>query len=111
MIQFVKQGSTVVDNQKFKERFLNLPDGHYTIKKTQKIRSINQNRLYWDMLSHIAEYTGEYDRDWLHSIMKAKFRIKSTTDLTTEEFTKYMKWIKQRSYDFLWVILPDYFYD
>lgn len=111
MIQFVKQGSTVVDNQKFKERFLSLPDGHYTIKKTQKIRSINQNRLYWDMLGYIAEYTGEYNVEWLHYIMKAKFMIKTTTDLDTVSFNRYLDFIKQWSYDFLWLVLPDYFYE
>lgn len=75
-----------------------------TIKPYKKSRTNNQNALYWKWLTIISEHTG-YTQDELHEGMKRNFigedigsdifgntyiRAKSTTNLTTKEFTEYM---------------------
>ncbi len=80
-------------------------DGVYrvTIKKYKKDRSYAQNRLMWMWLGIISNDTGESPEN-LHEIFKLKFlgteKIqslgynieipKSTTRLTTQEFTDYL---------------------
>lgn len=68
-------------------------------------RTVAQNRYYWGVyLPLIAKETGEQDLDRLHTLFKGKFltteiaevlgekvRItKSTTDLSTTEFSEYI---------------------
>ncbi len=74
-----------------------------SITKYKKNRSLQQSRLYWLWLNVIAEETGN-NADDLHEIFKFKFlgsetvtafgykieRPKSTTKLTTVEFTNYL---------------------
>lgn len=80
-------------------------DGVYrvTIEKYKKNRSNAQSRLYWMWLNIISDETGNSAEN-LHEILKLKFlgteKIqslgysieipKSTTKLTTQEFTDYL---------------------
>ena len=73
------------------------------IKKHVKSRTVAQNSLMWMWLNIIAQETGNSEDD-LHEIFKLKFlgsetveafgykieRTKSTTKLTTAEFTSYL---------------------
>lgn len=86
-----------------------LPDGEYkiTIEKVKKIRSPEQNRLYWLILQIIDTYSHQGTDD-IHAQFKKEFlkptyvistidrrrRRKiapSTAKLTTEEFAIYNK--------------------
>jgi hypothetical protein len=78
----------------------------FKIEKEEKKRTKKQNRYYWGVyLPKIIEETGEPDKDRLHELFKGKFltigifevlgekvRIKkSTTELSSEEFSKYIR--------------------
>jgi len=71
-----------------------------TEKKTK--RSHEQNSRYWSLLTDFGRYLG-YESEELHEVCRYKFlreyaevggerveKLKSTTKLTTAEFTEYM---------------------
>lgn len=72
------------------------------VKKWRKTRSNQQNKLYWGViLKTISDYTGESIDD-LHQHFKNKFlrytgksgklnSCKSTTKLSTDEFSQYIE--------------------
>ena len=74
------------------------------IKPYRKNRSTSQNRLYWMWLNCLSDHTG-HTPDELHQEMKVRFLgvehievkgvhlilPKSTTKLTTQEFTDFLK--------------------
>lgn len=87
-------------------------DGVYSIEitKYKKDRTASQNKLMWMWLGYISKDTGSTP-DELHEIFKLKFlgsetlsalgfkieRPKSTTKLTTQEFTDYLTKIETLS--------------
>lgn len=69
------------------------------IKKYRKQRSTNQNSWYWACVTVLSEWMGE-DKYDVHYALKARFLgfdtdnpliLRSTADLSTEEFTEFMK--------------------
>lgn len=85
-----------------------------------KVRSNNQNRLYWGVyLAALAEHTGHTPEE-LHDVLKAMFLprefvtigkleievVKSTTKLTTDEFNKYLTQIEAWCNQELGIRLP-----
>ena len=71
-----------------------------TEKKTK--RSTDQNSRYWKLLTDFGRYLG-YEAEEMHELCRYKFlreyveidgmelaKLKSTTKLTTQEFTDYM---------------------
>ena len=92
--------------------------GLYTvnIKRYHKPRTEQQNRYYWGVVVPlIAEWVGEEDREDIHETLKSMFNIdrtkkvsivKSTTRLTTQEFTDYVErvviWAAKQG-----VVIPD----
>ncbi|MGF0036502.1 hypothetical protein [Victivallis vadensis] len=77
-----------------------LPPGEYrvVIEPVTKERTNEQNRFYWAVLNEIAEATGNGNED-LHEHFRARFlqdrsctpaRIRSTTELSVREFTRYI---------------------
>lgn len=104
-LYFSKKDWSVTNS--IRDAFLMLPDGEYkiTIEKVKKIRSPEQNRLYWSILQIIDTYSHQ-GTDELHALFKKEFlkptyvkskldgrkkrKIQpSTTKLTTEEFIDY----------------------
>jgi hypothetical protein len=79
-----------------------LPKGQlYTAKVVEKqsMRSLDQNALYWKLVTELGEHIG-YSHDEMHQLMGYKFLryekngqefIKSTTKLTTKEFSEYFE--------------------
>ena len=74
------------------------------LKRVRNIRSIPQNRLYWLWLKTISEELG-YDSEELHASFKAMFLtdrslklplVRSTTQLDTAQFTKYLDQIERK---------------
>lgn len=77
-----------------------LPPGEYrvVIEPVTKERTNEQNRFYWAVLNEIAEATGNGNED-LHEHFRTRFlqdrsctpaRIRSTTELSVREFTRYI---------------------
>lgn len=89
-------------------------------KKKPRKRSVPQNRLYRLWLSCIADETGA-DVDDLHRVFAGKYlgsdvievlgekirRIRSTTTLSTGEFTTYLENIRAFASSELGITLPD----
>ena len=68
------------------------PNCGFTIRKklTDRQRSNPQNKYFHGVLLPIlAEYTG-YDDSEMKGVIKWKFGIKSTAELSTAEFEKFM---------------------
>ena len=77
-----------------------------TIKKLRKIRTIDQNKMYWSILGCISEETGNEAED-LHTYFKRTYLghkvrsvlgekiliVLSTTNLDTKEFSDYISCI------------------
>ncbi|MDR1897996.1 MAG: recombination protein NinB [Prevotellaceae bacterium] len=117
------------DKQKVIDYVTKLPDDKQYIvkvkrKRKRKLRTIDQNRLYWACLSCIMHETGN-DKDVLHEFFKQKFlgtqsrtfRLMdceysvaipaSTTKLNTKEMTFYLERIRQFASAELGIVLPE----
>jgi len=69
----------------------------------QKPRSIPQNKYYWDVVVGLISETTGFTAQEAHDALKLKFlrvvrgkmeTVRSTTDLTTAEFEKYLSSIR-----------------
>jgi hypothetical protein len=90
------------------------------VSKIEKKRSLDQNRLYWLYLTCISQETGN-DKNDLHEFFKRKYcfwneinmfnesliTIKSTTTLTTKQFTEYLEKIVIFASQELGITLPN----
>lgn len=90
------------------------------VEPFREARTTAQNRYYWGVVLKIpAEYTGNSDTV-IHDAMRARHLcdnpgepvqiIHSTTDLTTDEFSKYIELIKRDAADGLFgasLYIPD----
>ena len=114
MIIIIKNWQIVNKDDYFKY-MLDIKDWEYELSPYKKDRSNSQNRYYWKILSVIADETWN-DVEDLHEKFKLKFLFvqeskvqlpyaKSTTKLTTEEFTRYLDNIKNFIASY-WIILP-----
>ena len=73
------------------------------IDKKRKIRSLNQNALYWLWLEQLSEYTG-YETEEFHAMFKSMYLtdrskdfpiIRSTTKLDKNQFLIYLDKIRK----------------
>ena len=119
----LKDGKLCFDNEAYFRTILSkyedCPKVRIVIEKERGTRTRNQNRYYWGIvLKYISEYVGEREED-LHEIFKAKFLkkrrvwrgaeitiLKSTTELTSDEFGIYINRVIQEGND-LGVIIPE----
>jgi hypothetical protein len=90
------------------------------VSKIKKKRSFDQNSLYFLYLGCISQETGN-DKDQLHEYFKQKYlgynhynllnehviKTKSTTELTTKQFTEYIEKIVIFASQELNIILPN----
>ena len=108
---YVKDGKLLFRNRAFVEGYCiqsGLTEFEVTIEKKKKHRSIQQNRWYWAAIKIMADHTG-YTSNEMHEVCKLKFLkvelvnektgevfeyVRSTTDLTTTEFSNYMDEIR-----------------
>ena len=84
-------------------------------KKTQ--RSLEQNKAYWGIAVEILSDHLGYERDEVHDLLRAKFLsriddkglmiIRSTTSLSTKEFSEYYDSIQRWAAQFLNCYIPD----
>jgi hypothetical protein len=116
----IKSGKFLPNNAElFKKEFIKREGKKvYVVVKTEtKARSTQQNKYLWAIYNMLSEHTGNQADD-LHEYFKAEFlkeplggaiayRIKSTTELTTIEFTKFIEEIKRFSASELQFFLPE----
>tara|TARA_Y100001951_G_scaffold104006_1_gene114285 strand:+ start:406 stop:750 length:345 start_codon:yes stop_codon:yes gene_type:complete len=69
-------------------RFLNGVKGEVwvEIKEAPKMRSVEQNNYYRHIIRQIGNHLG-YNEDEMHEVIKLKFEIESTKNLTKDEFS------------------------
>jgi len=91
-----------------------------TVRPETKSRTNEQNRYLWGVVyKYISEEIG-YEPEQVHELMKFKFLkieilvkgnpetvIRSTTDLSTEEFNQYVERIVRWAAEFLSVSIPE----
>lgn len=114
---------TPTDKEAVKQAIDLLKEGkpfNVTIKACNPKRSIPQNRTYWMWINCIHDDTGN-DQDVLHEIFKKKFlgydsheldgitieRPRSTTNLSTVEFSAYMEKLQAWAGSELGMTLPN----
>ena len=71
------------------------------IKNHVRNRTLEQNRYLYAIYKHIVEFCDQYkfmpdnlnirfiNSDFLHAYFKARFDVKTTTKMSTKEFTEY----------------------
>ena len=74
------------------------------IRERSNNRSKEQNSLYWKWIDILSKEIG-FTKDEMHELIKYKF-LKSTTTLTTKEFTLLMNDLLYWSSDTLNINLP-----
>lgn len=87
----IKNGRLILDDNKGFGRYIKNIDGDVwiDIKEAPKARSSQQNGYYRTIIRQIGNHLG-YNEDEMHDVMKVKFEIKSTKDLTQEEFSDFL---------------------
>jgi hypothetical protein len=98
-----------------------------TIKKRSKKRSGDQNAYYWGVVVHLVsealiDLGNEITPDEAHEFLKANFNYteitneqtgevmkipRSTSDLTTEEFTDYIEKVAKWAAEWLNITIPE----
>ena len=106
--------SKIINQQEYIDWIVNAPDGRYIIRLEKLIRTTKQNAyLRWWVYKAICDHTGDTD-DYIHWVMSMEFLvdrtkkmpfIKSTTKLSTKEFSEYVDKIKNFVSEY-WVIIP-----
>jgi hypothetical protein len=110
---FTFRDGKVIEKERFLE-FCQKASWKYTIKEYKKDRTSEQNRYYWLLLWIVQEETGT-DKDDIHAMMGQKFLlckekkipfVRSTTKLTTKQFSDYIENIKD-FFSKYWIMLPE----
>ena len=115
-----QSGKLVFDDREALSRYiLNLKDGpvEVIIRRARAQRSLSQNSYYWGVvIPLLAEYCGYDEPDEMHDALKQRFlsapiehgltRIRSTSHLTTTEFTDYIEKCRKLAAE-LGVYIPD----
>lgn len=116
----VKYGRLFLDNrEKFDAYLVGLGDDikvEVTVRKWRRQRSHEQNRYYWGVIiDMLGNYFG-YEPEEMHEALKFKFlrktdgpleTVRSTTDLTTKEFSDYCDGIKRWAASEYQFVIPD----
>lgn len=120
---YIKDGAIVFRNlDRFKGEIIesNWTEFEITVEKKKKSRSAQQNRWWWACMAILSNELG-YRKEEIHEICKYKFLkrelvdensgevfeyLKSTTDLTTTEFSVLIESVIQWAQDTLKITLP-----
>ena len=115
----VRDGKFHVDDRSAFNQALGAFEGKQltvTLERKRSIRSRNQNDWYWSVvIGLLAEHCG-YEPDELHEALKWRFlkihsdkgleMCRSTTDLSTVEFTQYVDRVRQLAAE-MGCVIPD----
>jgi len=120
---YIKDGNLMVRNRTQMEREAlasGLTEFEVVLKKKTRSRSLQQNRWWWLCMSILGEQLG-YRREEMHEVCKMKFLkrelvdtksgevfeyLKSTTELTTTEFSELIESVIQWSAEQFQIVLP-----
>jgi hypothetical protein len=112
-----------LNRQSFEHALLALEDGDYlvTLEPPKKTRSLDQNAWLWGLaLPMIAEDIGydKHEHEWLHYELLAErfgtvkaagglvLPAKTTSKMTTREFSDYMEWLVRFAAQKFGVVVP-----
>ena len=104
----IKQGKlTLDDNLGFRD-YLRLIEGdvHLEIKPAEKVRSPQQNAYYRVIIRLLAKELG-YTEAEMHNVIKEKYEIQSTKQLSVPEFTELIEEIKRWAVIEMGIVLPN----
>ena len=87
----IKQGKLTLDDLFGFKDYLRLIEGdvHLEIKPAEKVRSPQQNAYYRVIIRILAKELG-YTEEEMHKVIKEKYEIESTKQLSKEEFTELL---------------------
>tara|TARA_R110000824_G_scaffold392733_2_gene591310 strand:- start:156 stop:500 length:345 start_codon:yes stop_codon:yes gene_type:complete len=87
----IKDGVLNLHDKKGFENYLNNTEGDVwvDVKPSPKARSSQQNNYYRLIVKQIGDHLG-YNPDEMHDIIKQKFEIASTKDLSVEDFSEIL---------------------
>jgi len=87
----VKNGNLKMDDVGGFRRYLNGIKGDVwvDIKVAPKMRSVEQNNYYRLIIRQIGDHLG-YNEDEMHEVIKQKFAVESTKNLTKEDFSELL---------------------
>ena len=84
----IKNGTLKLHDREGFKRFIKGIDSDVWIdvKKAPKMRSSEQNGYYRHVIRQVASHLGDSE-DEMHEVIKLKFEIESTKDLTKDDFS------------------------
>ena len=84
----IKNGKLKLHDREGFKRFIKGIDSDVWIdvKEAPKMRSAQQNGYYRTIIRQIGNHLG-YDEDEMHDVIKTKFEIQSTKELSMEDFS------------------------
>ena len=84
----IKNGKLKLHDREGYKRFIEGIDRDVwiDIKKAPKMRSSEQNGYYRHVIRQLGNHLG-YSEDEMHEVIKIKFEIESTKDLTKDDFS------------------------
>jgi len=87
----VQNGSLKMNDPSGLKRYLNGIKGDVwiDIKVAPKMRSSEQNGYYRTIIRQLGNHLG-YNEDEMHEVIKLKFEIESTKDLTKDDFSELL---------------------
>ena len=87
----VEKGNLKLHDIDSYRRFLNGIKGEVWIevKEAPKMRSVEQNNYYRHIIRQIGNHLG-YSEDEMHDVIKQKFAIESTKDLSRDDFSELL---------------------
>ena len=104
----VKDGKLTLDDRRgFKDYLYNL-EGYVTleIKVSENVRSPQQNAYYIVIIRTLGKELG-YTEHEMHEVIKEKYEIESTKQLSKEEFTELLEKIKRWASIDMGIVLPN----
>ena len=104
----IKQGKLTLDDLFGFKDYLRLIEGdvHLEIKPAEKVRSPQQNAYYRVIIRILAKELG-YTEEEMHKVIKEKYEIESTKQLSKEEFTELLEKIKRWASIDMGIVLPN----
>ena len=104
----IKQGKlTLDDNLGFRDYLRQIEgDVHLEIKPAEKVRSPQQNAYYRVIIRLLAKDLG-YTEAEMHNVIKEKYEIQSTKQLSVPEFTELIEEIKRWAVIEMGIVLPN----
>ena len=102
----VQDGKVVYHNTGDLKKFLAKVDGDvYVDIKVAKTRNSAQNNYYWKIVRLVGNECG-YNPDEMHEIFKRKFKVESTSKLTSGEMHEFTERITRWVIADLGITLP-----